>query len=101
MVSWVLRAVYLGFLGISVAGAEAIVKQGGYYVLLAAFALFLHALWRLWHARSDPSGGPMTPPQGPVGAGPIGPPALVALKPAPFCSKIPNDEVALQSPALY
>src|SRR5258708_25243558 len=101
MVSWVLRAVYLGFLGISVAGAEALVKRGGYYVLLAAFALFLHALWRLWHARPDPSGEPLTPRQALLVAGPIGSLSLPPHHPQPLLSKILHERFVLQSPAFY
>jgi hypothetical protein len=92
-------AVYAGFLGISVAAAEAIVKRGGYYVLLATFALFLHALWRLWQSRTTPPGEPLTHRQVLVVTVAIGLFSLLAINAEPFRSKILNDEFVLQSTA--
>ena len=92
-------AVYLGFLGISVAGAEAFVKWGGYYFLLTGFALFVHALWRLWHSRAVPSEEALTRRQSLAAAGVIGSLAFLAIMAEPFRSKILNDEFVLQSTA--
>lgn len=92
-------AVYLGFLGISVAGAGAFVKQGGYYVILAGFVLFVHALWRQW--RSHPVSFDESLPRRPalLVAGAIGVLAFLAISAEPFRSKILNDEFVLQSTA--
>jgi len=92
-------AVYAGFLGISVAAAETVVKRGGYYVLLATFALFLHALWRLWSSRTTPPGEPLTHRQVLVVTLAIGMFSLLAINAEPFRSKILNDEFVLQSTA--
>jgi hypothetical protein len=92
-------AVYLGFFGVSVAGAEAFVKRGGYYVLLAAFALFLHALWERWRSPSAPAGEPLVRGQTLVAAAAIGLFSWLAINAEPFRSKILNDEFVLQSTA--
>ena len=55
-----LLAVYLGFMGVSVAAADRFIKHAGYYVMLASFGLFLHALWRWWRWRPAFEGEPMT-----------------------------------------
>lgn len=44
-------AVYLGFLGVSVAHAESFIKYAGYYVLAATFVLWSWSLWSLWRTR--------------------------------------------------
>lgn len=92
-------AVYLGFLGVSVAAAESFVKQCGYYVVLATFALFLRALWRLWSARSASTDGPLRWQQMLLVAGVVGVFSLLAVQAEPFQSKILNDEFVLQSTA--
>lgn len=92
-------AVYLGFLGISVEGADSFVKRGGYYVMLLAFVLFLQALWRLWRAGAAPTGAPLTRGQGLAVLVAIGAFSLLAINAEPFRSKILNDEFVLQSTA--
>jgi hypothetical protein len=94
-----LLAVYLGFIGLSVTLAETFVKRGGYYVLLATFGLFLHALWRQWRARPGPSHEPQTRWQLLTAGGAIGLFSLLAITAEPFRSKILNDEFVLQSTA--
>ena len=44
-------AVYFGFIGLEVEAGGMIVKRFGYYFILAAFALWLGALWSLWRDR--------------------------------------------------
>lgn len=92
-------AVYLGFLGISVMGAETFVKRGGYYVLLATFALFLHALWRMWQERSRSTEEPLTRRQALAVMVTVILLSALAINAEPFRSKILNDEFVLQSTA--
>lgn len=94
-----LLAVYLGFLGVPVTAAEAFVKQSGYYVLLATFALFLHALWQMWRADTASAFEPLSRQQLSVAAAAIGVFSLLAIMAEPFHSKILNDEFVLQSTA--
>ena len=94
-----LLAVWLGFLGVSVEAAETFVKRGGYYVMLFTFALFLHALWRLWRARAVPAADPLTRGQALLVAGSIVAFSLLAIGSEPFQGKILNDEFVLQSTA--
>lgn len=91
-------AVYLGFLGTSVATAETLVKRGGYYVMLFTFALWLASLWRLWRARTPAE--PMTTWREGwlVGAVILGLTSL-AFTHETFRCKILNDEFVLQSTA--
>lgn len=91
-------AVYLGFIGVPVKLAEDIVKRGGYYILLGTFALFLHALWRLWRARVPPA-EPLTRAQRWLAIGAIAALSLMAILAEPYHSKILNDEFVLQSTA--
>lgn len=93
-------AVYLGFLACPVTAAEDFVKRGGYYVMLAAFGLFMHALWRLRCTA------PVTEPSSPLTRGQVGLVmgvvvllSVVAIGAEPFQSKILNDEFVLQSTA--
>lgn len=90
-------AVYLGFLGLPLATAEAFVKRGGYYVMLAAFALFVHALWRFWSARRPRE--PLTRGQRWLVGVAVALLSLVAIVAEPYHSKILNDEFVLQSTA--
>lgn len=94
-----LLAVYLGFLGVSVVAAEDFIKQGGYHVMLATFALFLLALWQLRRTRSAIPGEPLTRRQALWVGGAIGVFSLLAIAAEPFQSKILNDEFVLQSTA--
>jgi len=91
-------AAYTGFLGVNVATAETIVKRGGYYVMLTAFALFLHALWRVWRTR-QPSPEPLTRRQTILAALVIGVFSVLAVTGEEFRSKILYDEFVLQSTA--
>lgn len=91
-------AVYLGFLGLSVAAAEAFVKRGGYYVMLAAFGLFIHALWRFNRSRR-PLGEALTRGQRLLVAAAIVLFSLLAILAEPYHGKILNDEFVLQSTA--
>ncbi|MBI2516135.1 MAG: hypothetical protein HYV95_04400 [Opitutae bacterium] len=92
-------AVYLGFLAIPVATAEEFVKRGGYYVMLAAFGLFLHALWQLRKTAPGESVPPLTRKQVWLVGTVIGLLSAVAIAAEPFQSKILNDEFVLQSTA--
>lgn len=91
-------AVYLGFLGLSVTTAEAIVKRGGYYVMFVTFALFGWALWRWWRRR-EPATNPLTWRQRWLVGGTIAGLSLLAINAEPYRSKILNDEFVLQSTA--
>lgn len=93
-----LLAVYLGFLGVSVTAAEVFIKRGGYYVILASFALCLCSLWH-WRHRAKPATAPMTRGQAWLVAGVIVGLSLLAINSEPFQSKILNDEFVLQSTA--
>jgi hypothetical protein len=91
-------AVYVGFLALPVAIAETLVKRGGYYVMFAACALFLHALWRYW-SRRTPVWSPLTAQQRWLTGGAVALFSLLAIGAEPFRSKILNDEFVLQSTA--
>lgn len=93
-----LAAVYLGFLGVSVAAAESFVKRGGYYVMLATFALWLGAVWRHVRTRVAPD-EPLTRRQLWLTGGLIALLSLLAIGAEPYRSKILNDEFVLQSTA--
>ncbi len=91
-------AVWLGFIGLPVPAAQAVVKHGGYYVMLLTCGLFLHALWRIrggWAGATEP----LTRRQRWVVAAVIGLFSLLAVAAEPFRSKILNDEFVLQSTA--
>jgi len=92
-------AVYLGFIGVSVTAAEAFVKRSGYYVVLAAFVLFVHALWTMWRRRGPGTGESLSRGQAWTVAITIGVLSLLAIEAEPFHSKILNDEFVLQSTA--
>jgi hypothetical protein len=95
-------AVYAGFLGIAVGTAEAIVKRGGYYFMLGAFALFLAALWRWWRWwrwRAAQPETPLSPRQRWLAAGAIAFLSVLAIGAEPYRCKILNDEFVLQSTA--
>jgi hypothetical protein len=93
-----LLAVFVGFIAMPVKLAEELVKRGGYYVMFASFALFLHSLWRL--RRLPPAGAqPLTRRQIGIAAAAIGVLSLVAINAEPYYSKILNDEFVLQSTA--
>lgn len=90
-------SVYLGFIGLSVPRAEQVVKYWGYYFVLAAFVLWIVALWRLWRDRT-PSAA-MAAGEVAGAGGLIAVLTLVALTAEPFRSKILFDEFVLQSTA--
>ena len=94
-----LLAVYLGFLGVSVAAADTFIKHAGYYIIFASFGLFLHALWRWWRWRPSAGGEVMTRRQTWVVVLAIAGFSALALNAEPFVSKILNDEFVLQSTA--
>ncbi|HEX7630885.1 MAG TPA: hypothetical protein VF388_02025, partial [Lacunisphaera sp.] len=94
-----LLAVYLGFMGVSVAAADRFIKHAGYYVMLASFGLFLHALWRWWRWRPAFEGEPMTRRQTWVVLLTIAGLSALAINAEPFWSKVLNDEFVLQSTA--
>lgn len=90
-------AVYLGFIGLGVETAGAVVKRGGYYFLLTTFVLWVAGLHRLWRER-----GPGDPPgrrELAVLAAVIAALTLMAVTAEPFRSKILYDEFVLQSTA--
>jgi hypothetical protein len=92
-------SVYLGFFGVSVTRAESLVEHGGYYVLLLAFALFLHSLWRAFRERRFAFESALTRRQLLVVIATVGVLSLFAIKAEPARSKILNDEFVLQSTA--
>lgn len=90
-------AVYLGFIGIGVELAGDVVKRGGYYFVLAAFALWAAGLHRLWRQRRPgdvPSRRELA-----FAALAIAVPTLMAFNAEPFRSKVLYDEFVLQSTA--
>ena len=92
-----IAAVYFGFLGVAVGTAELVVKSYGYYFLLAAFALWSAALWRLWRQKREVER--MHRSELLLALFTIGMLSLVAINAEPFRSKILYDEFALQSTA--
>ncbi len=94
-----LLAVYLGFLGVSVAAADKFIKHAGYYVIFVTFGLFLHALWRWWRWRPPAGGEAMTRRQTWVVILAVAGLSALALNAEPFWSKVLNDEFVLQSTA--
>jgi hypothetical protein len=91
-------AVYLGFLGVSVGQAQTFIRDGGYYVLLLTFGLWIFSLWRLRQERGSGISGWPGREKAAVGlvillfTG-------VAISQESFRSKILNDEFVLQSTA--
>lgn len=91
-------AVYLGFLGVSVAHAESFIKYAGYYVLLVTFVLWGWSLWRLWRGRiADIGVFPRWESVTTVLLVSLF--TAVAIAQETFRSKILNDEFVLQSTA--
>jgi hypothetical protein len=92
-------AVYVGFLAVPFQIAEKLVRRGGYYVMFTAFALFLHALWRVWCERRSRPTEPLTVLQRWLAVAAIAALSLAAINAEPYYSKILNDEFVLQSTA--
>ncbi len=92
-----LAAVWFGFIGISVAAADQIVKRGGYYVMLFTVVLWGVALWRLWCVRL-PSVALSRREKLSAGLA-IALLTVMALTAEPFRSKILYDEFVLQATA--
>lgn len=90
-------AVYFGFIGLDVEPAGMVVKLYGYYFLLAAFALWVAALWRLW--RRPAAGEPLARREWILAGLAIGLLSLVAINAESFRSKVLYDEFVLQSTA--
>lgn len=90
-------AVYFGFLGLGVESGGMVVKRYGYYFMLAAFALWVAALWRLWVCRTR--GDRLTRREWWSAGLTIGLLSLVAITAESFRSKIIYDEFVLQSTA--
>lgn len=90
-------AVYFGFIGLEVEAGGMIVKRFGYYFILAAFALWLGALWSLWRDRQP--GKPPDRRELLLAGVVIGLLSLVAINAETFRSKILYDEFVLQSTA--
>lgn len=90
-------AVYLGFLGLAVEPAGMVVKRFGYYFMLAAFALWVAALWHLWRRRAAGEG--MSRREWLLAGLAIGLLSLVAINSESFRSKVLYDEFVLQSTA--
>lgn len=74
-----------------------VVKRYGYFFLLAAFALWVAALWQLWHRRADGVG--LSRREWLLAGLAIGLLSLVAINAEAFRSKILYDEFVLQSTA--
>lgn len=92
-----LAAVYLGFIGLSVASAEMLVKHYAYYVLLLTFALWCVALARLWSARLP--GEAVSRRELLLAGTVIALFSVLAINAEPFRSKVLYDEFVLQSTA--
>jgi len=92
-----LLALHLGFFAIGIKTAESWVKRGGYYFMLATFALWVWTLWRSWQTRVRGPGLPWR--EAAISAAAIGGVTLLALNAEPFHSKILYDEFVLQSTA--
>lgn len=91
-------AVWLGFVGLSVKQAEAVVSGWVYYVMFGSFALFLGALIRLWRARG-PAAQPVTRREAWVAVGVVAVFSWLAFNSEPLRPKVLNDEFVLQSTA--
>ncbi len=92
-----LGAAYCGFLQFSVDASRLILRQGGYYLILASFVLWLGCLWRsrdLWVPLRPASRREWLAAGGSVALF-----LLVALTHETFRSKILYDEFVLQSTA--
>lgn len=92
-----LAAGFLGFIAFSVDQSRSVVRFGGYYVLLATFALWLVALWRAYRTRNAAA---------PLGRGELAAAGcgillftVMAVTHETFRSKILYDEYVLQSTA--
>ena len=92
-------AVYFGFIGVPVKLAEDIVKRGGYYIMLLAFVLFLHSLWRLLRTRPPSREPPLSRQQFWLAVAAVAGGGVAAIIAEPFRCKILYDEYVLQSTA--
>lgn len=91
-------AVYFGFIAVSVKQAESLVRTRGYFVMLAAVALFGWSCWRM--RRHGPLlTEPLTRPQTWMAGLAVALFSLLAINAEPYRSKILNDEFVLQSTA--
>lgn len=93
-----LAAMYLGFIGVPVKLAEEAIKRGGYYLMAATIAWFLHALWRLARESRSPV-EPLTRSRRIGMIVTVALLSLMAIAAEPYQSKILNDEFVLQSTA--
>lgn len=90
-------SVYLGFIALDVEASGMVVKRFGYHFMVVTFALWVAALWRLWHRRT---------PGGAVGRREIlaivlviGLFSSIAICSESFRCKVLYDEFVLQSTA--
>jgi hypothetical protein len=92
-----LAAAFFGFVFFPVDTARNILRFGGYYIILATFALWLAALWRVWRAHTP--GRPF--PRGELIAAGVAIALLttIAVTHETFRSKILYDEYVLQATA--
>jgi 4-amino-4-deoxy-L-arabinose transferase-like glycosyltransferase len=94
-----LGAVHLGFIGVEVDQAEWFIRNAGYHVMLATFALWIFSLWHLYLRRKG-EGGRWWPRREQVAVAVVVVGfTVVAICQEPFQSKILNDEFVLQSTA--
>ncbi|MDO8539570.1 MAG: hypothetical protein Q7S40_03955 [Opitutaceae bacterium] len=91
-------AVFVGFIAVSVKQAEMLVRNRGYYVMLATVALFG---WSWWKMRRDGRifSAPLARRETFLAAFAIAVFSLMAINAEPYQSKILNDEFVLQSTA--
>ncbi len=92
-----LAAVWFGFIGVSVAAADQIVKRSGYYVMLFTLVLWVVALGRLWRARAPSA--PLPRRELFFAGLAVALLTLMALTAEPFRSKVLYDEFVLQATA--
>ena len=90
-------AVYFGFIGLDVEPAGMVVKRYGYFFMLATFALWVAALWRLWQRRA--TGEKLSRREWLLAGIAIASLSLMAISAESFRCKVLYDEFVLQSTA--
>lgn len=94
-----LAALYFGFIHFTAEGARTMLREGGYYVILATFAAWVAATWLAWQRRgADASSAPRRT-DWILGMLAVGFLTGLALVHETFRSKILYDEYVLQSTA--
>lgn len=91
-------ALFFGFLYFPVPVAQAILREGGYYVILLTFALWVLAAWRCFRPAAAPVAAPISRMHW-AAAGLTALLTMLAVTHEPYRSKILYDEYVLQSTA--